>query len=117
MKLDARRLGVLAVLFTASFTAFAQGVTMTWTVDGATRTALVFAPPQANGVAAHKLPLVFAFHGHGGSSQTAAVGMHLQTVWPEAIIVYPQGLKTPSRIDPAGNQYGWQTQRGQTGLH
>src|SRR5215471_2711800 len=117
MKLDARRLGVLAVLFTASFTASAQGVTMTWTVDGATRTALVFAPPQAAGVAAHKVPLVFAFHGHSGTSQTAAAAMHLQTVWPEAIIVYPQGLKTRSRIDPSGDQFGWQVQRGQAGLH
>jgi polyhydroxybutyrate depolymerase len=117
MKSRIGQLAVLSVLLVAASAALAQGVTMTWTVEGATRTALVFAPPQAAGVAAHKLPLVFAFHGHGGTSQTAAVGMHLQTVWPEAVIVYPQGLKTRSKIDPAGNQYGWQMEQGQVGLH
>ncbi|HKF22768.1 MAG TPA: esterase [Candidatus Angelobacter sp.] len=117
MKSRIGRLVVLVTLLAAASAALAQGVTMTWTVDGVPRTALVFAPQPAVGVAAHKLPLVFAFHGHGGTSQTAAVGMHLQTVWPEAIIVYPQGLKSPSRIDPNGNQYGWQMQRGQAGLH
>jgi polyhydroxybutyrate depolymerase len=117
MTLGTGRLLVLAALIAGATGVLAQGVTMNWTVDGVARTALVFAPSQAVGAAAHKLPVIFAFHGHGGTSQTAAVGMHLQTVWPEAIIVYPQGLKTPSRIDPSGDQYGWQVQRGQAGLH
>lgn len=114
------RFGRLVVLFmsmAAAPAALAQGVTMTWTVDGVSRTALVFAPPTTVGVAAHKLPLVFAFHGHGGTMQTAALGMHLHTYWPEAVVVYPQGLKTPSRIDPNGDHYGWQVERGQAGLH
>jgi polyhydroxybutyrate depolymerase len=108
---------VLAALFAVAPRVFAQGVTMTWTVDGDSRTALVFAPPSGPSVAAHKLPLIFAFHGHGGTSQTAALGMHLQTFWPEAVVVYPQGLKTRSKIDPNGDQYGWQVERGQAGLH
>lgn len=94
--------------------AMAQG-TMTWTVDGVTRTALVFAPkPTAAGF---RVPLVFAFHGHGGNMQFAAQGMHLQTLWPEAIIVYPQGLNTPSPVDPQGQHPGWQVEAGQAGLN
>jgi polyhydroxybutyrate depolymerase len=107
---------VLAMFVAAPPAALAQGTTMTWTVDDVQRTALVFAPPTTPGIAAHPLPLVFAFHGHGGTSQTAATGMHLQTFWPEAIIVYPQGLKTPSKIDPNGDNYGWQSKAGQANL-
>src|SRR5262249_35484252 len=95
---------------------FAQ-TTMTWTVEGTTRTALVYAPAPATVSLRH--PLIFAFHGHGGTSQAAAMGMHLQTLWPQAIVVYPQGLPTPtkSQVDPAGNQPGWQVQLGQPGLN
>src|SRR5215831_20946158 len=96
------RFGILlSLVMLASFSrVLAQGTTMTWTVDGVSRTALVFAPkPTAAG---YKVPLVFAFHGHGGNMQAAAMGMHLQTLWPEAVIVYPQGLNTPSTVDPQG---------------
>lgn len=117
MKSRVGQLVVVVALLAAASAALAQGATMTWTVDGVPRTALVFVPPQAAGVAVHKLPLVFAFHGHGGTSQRAALNMHLQTFWPEAVVVYPQGLKTRSRIDPNGDQYGWQMERGQAGLH
>jgi polyhydroxybutyrate depolymerase len=34
-----------------------------------------------------------------------------------AIIVYPQGLKTPSLVDPQGNTFGWQTSAGQPDLN
>jgi polyhydroxybutyrate depolymerase len=104
----------MALLMAAAPAALAQ-TTMTWTIDGIQRQALVFAPGPATN--AHKLPLVFAFHGHGGTMQTAAQGMHLETFWPGAIVVYPQGLKTPSRVDPQGNNFGWQTQAGQAGLN
>jgi len=88
---------------------------MTWTVEGAQRQALVFGPaPSTN---AHPVALVFAFHGHGGTMQAAASGMHLQTSWPGAVIVYPQGLQTPSQIDPSGMGFGWQVRAGQQGLN
>ena len=116
MKFRFAALVVLGLLLVASSVTFAQ-TTMTWTVDGATRTALVFAPPSTPATLAIPHPLIFAFHGHGGTSQTAAVGMHFQTLWPEAVVVYPQGLKTPSKIDSNGDQYGWQVERGQAGLH
>src|SRR5690349_25061243 len=68
---------------------FAQATIMKWTVDGEKREALVFAPTTDMAV---KRPLVFAFHGHGGNMQHASQSMHIHTVWPEAIVVYPQGL-------------------------
>ena len=114
MKARLLKLFLLVILAVSVDSAFAQGTTMTWTVDGVPRTALVFAPqPTAVGGPS---PLIFAFHGHGGTSQTAALGMHFQTLWPEAIVVYPQGLKTPSKIDPNGNSPGWQVVLGQPNL-
>jgi polyhydroxybutyrate depolymerase len=81
-----------------------------WTIDGVQRTAIVFAPASTTGAARH--PLVFAFHGHGGNAQQTAVLMHLQTVWPRAVVVYPQGLNTQTPLDPAGIQTGWQFKYG-----
>ncbi len=114
MKARLLRLLLLMVLAASIDSAFAQGTTMTWTVDGVPRTALVFAPPPTTSAVLH--PLIFAFHGHGGNSQAAAMGMHFQTLWPEAIVVYPQGLKTPSIVDPSGNYPGWQVELGQANL-
>ena len=71
-----------------------------WTVDGIVRQALVYAPAQTSTQAS---PVVFAFHGHGGSMQNAARSFGYHRLWPEAIVVYPQGLKTPGRLtDPQG---------------
>src|ERR1017187_5426682 len=84
-----------------------------WTVDGAVREALVYAPPQASTNAS---PVVFVFHGHGGSMQNAARSFALQRVWPAAIVVYPQGLNTPGRLtDPEGKRAGWQSVTGAQG--
>ncbi|MCP5522580.1 MAG: hypothetical protein H7A46_13650 [Verrucomicrobiales bacterium] len=85
-----------------------------WTVDGMSREALVVLPerpPSDKGA-----PLVFVFHGHGGSMQNAQRSFHLHTVWPEAIVVYPQGLKTPGQLtDPQGRRAGWQHAPGTQG--
>jgi polyhydroxybutyrate depolymerase len=115
MKASVANLFFVVLLAASPALARAQGTSMTWTVDGVSRTALVFAPPQLR-VGGGPFPLIFAFHGHGGTSRTAALGMHLQTLWPEAIVVYPQGLKTPSTVDPAGNFPGWQVELGQASL-
>lgn len=84
-----------------------------WTVQGVTREALIHAPsPDPTDPA----PLVFAFHGHGGSARQAARSFRLHECWPEAIVVYPQGLPTPGRLaDPQGRMAGWQSAVGQLG--
>jgi len=84
-----------------------------WTIEGALREALVYAPPQAR---TNPAPVVFAFHGHGGSMNNAARTFGYHTRWPEAIVVYMQGLKTPGRlVDPEGRQPGWQAATGDQG--
>jgi polyhydroxybutyrate depolymerase len=103
---------VMAVLGLAATCARAnQGQIMEWSVDGEKREALVFAPEPTTVDIKH--PLVFAFHGHGGSMNTASQLMHIQTLWPAAIVVYPQGVDRPSPVDPQGNRPGWEVEANQ----
>lgn len=84
---------------------------MTWTVEGTRREGLVHVPER---LAESGVPLVFGFHGHGGSSLNAARTFRLHQLWPEAIVVYLQGLKTPGPLtDPEGKRSGWQHQEGE----
>jgi polyhydroxybutyrate depolymerase len=81
-----------------------------WTVDGVAREALVCAPSKPSDA---KPPLVFAFHGHGGTMRHAARSFAFHERWPEAVVVYPQGLNTPGRLsDPEGKKPGWQAGPG-----
>ena len=73
-----------------------------WVVDGVARRAVVFSPTAGDGPA----PLVFAFHGHGGTAAHAARTYAFHTHWPEAVVVYPQGLNTPGQLS------GWQATAG-----
>lgn len=78
---------------------------VTWRVDGVERSAIIYAPKSPP---AGKLPLVFSFHGHGDDAQNFQfVGLH--TAWPDAIVVYFQGL--PSR----DGYPGWQVEPGEYG--
>jgi polyhydroxybutyrate depolymerase len=86
------------------------GITMHWTIDGAQRTVIVSAPAPTTAPARHTL--VFAFHGHGGNAPGTAMQMHLHTVWPQAIVVYPQGLNSPTPLDPSATKPGWQFKSG-----
>ena len=82
---------------------------MEWKVDGLTREALVVAPTQPAG---DGHPVVFVFHGHGGTMQSAAKGFAIHTHWPQAVVVYPQGVPSPSPVDPEGKRSGWQIEPG-----
>jgi polyhydroxybutyrate depolymerase len=84
-----------------------------WKVGETAREALLHVPATAK---ASPAPVVFAFHGHGGTMQRAAVSFHYHDVWPEAIVVYMQGLNTPGRLtDPEGKKPGWQNMQGAQG--
>ena len=86
---------------------------MDFTVDGVAREALIHVPTSAKTTPA---PLVFVFHGHGGSARNAARSFALDRAWPEAISVYMQGLNTPGRLtDPEGKKSGWQERAGVLG--
>ena len=103
----------ISILSISMRSATAQGTVMTWTINGEQRKALVFAPAPATSAIKH--PLVFAFHGHGGDMQGTSQSMHIQTLWREAIVVYPQGLHTKAIVDPAGDRSGWQNAAGDYG--
>jgi polyhydroxybutyrate depolymerase len=104
-------LGVIAAVSTVS--AIAQPIPMKWTVAGTERHALVFAPSAS--AAGEKVPVVFAFHGHGGNVQGTSRSMAFQDRWPQALVVYMQGLPTTSKRDPQGKSPGWQHEAGELG--
>src|ERR1700675_1535874 len=89
----------------APHTAAAERKVMTWKVDGATRQAIVYSPSKLAG----KAPLVFSFHGHGDTALNFE-GVGLQDAWPEAVVVYPQGLASSRDGAP-----GWQGEAGRGG--
>ena len=88
-----------------------------WTIDGVQREALIYRPAKstpAEGKAPAKgAPVVFGFHGHGGNARQAARSFRLHEEWPEAVVVYMQGVPTPGRLtDPEGKLNGWQHDPG-----
>jgi polyhydroxybutyrate depolymerase len=114
------RLGAVSLLlFTAGPAAQGQGqsgriASHTWSVGGVARTALVATPitPAPSSGA----PLVLIFHGHGGTSAHSARTFAIHTHWPDAVVIYAQGLPTPGRLsDPAGQRPGWQHAPGEQG--
>ena len=103
-----RRLFFLCFLTTTAFAA--EPTTQSWTVEGTKREALLVAPKDAK---ENPSPLVFVFHGHGGTMKHAHRTMPIHTHFPEAICIYPQGLTTPGQItDPEGKKSGWQHSKG-----
>lgn len=100
----------LAVLFVVSGVwvqlSAAAPVARSWEVAGVKREGLIAGPEKISGIGA---PLVFVFHGHGGSAAQVARSMPVHEFWPEAVVVYLQGLPTPGQLtDPAGRKAGWQ---------
>ena len=86
---------------------------LTWTIDGIQREAIIFTPPTA---ATAATPVIFAFHGHGGTAKYSAAKFNYQKHWPDAISVYMQGLPTPGALtDPEGKRNGWQKSVGDQG--
>ncbi len=98
---------------TVPYAGAAEPARREWQIDGVAREALVYVPETAKEKPA---PLIFLFHGHGGTMQAMVRRYGLHTLWPEAIIVAPQGLNTPGRLtDPEGKKPGWQHTAGDHG--
>ena len=70
-------------------------------VDGVERTALLY-PASAS---RNLVPTVFMFHGFTGNARQASFSARIQDEWPEANVVYPQGLEV-SLLGRKGP--GWQ---------
>ena len=89
---------------------FQAGEIMRWTVDGVDRQAMVYIPGSAKTSAT---PVIFAFHGHGGNMANMSRAHAFDKLWPEAIVVCPQGLNTPGQLtDREGELPGWQRAPG-----
>lgn len=75
-----------------------------WEIDNQTREALVVMPEKSDILP----PLVFVFHGHGGNMRNTSRTFAIHEHWPEAAVVYMQGLPTPGQLtDPDGKRNGW----------
>lgn len=98
-----KRTLILTLLFGAAACYSAELEIRSWTVDGVKREALVHLPKVEK-----PMPLVFVFHGHGGNMRNAARSFNIHELWPEAAVVYMQGLPTPGQLtDPEGKKNGW----------
>jgi polyhydroxybutyrate depolymerase len=111
---------IAALFVSTSLLAVAQQRTpdpfskQTWTVDGVERSAVVASPSAP--VRSAGAPLVLVFHGYGGTSQHSARTFAIHTHWPEAVVIYAQGLPTPGRrSDSEGRWPGWQHAPGAQG--
>jgi len=86
--------------------AFADSKVLTMRVDGIERHAIVFTPKTSA-----PAPLIFAFHGAGDTADNFS-GIELERAWPEAVVVYMEGLPRERNYGPGGF---WQIEKGQTG--
>jgi polyhydroxybutyrate depolymerase len=83
---------------------------LSWRVEDVTRDGMVHIPATA---LTKPAPIIFAWHGHGGSMRNAANSFGYHKLWPEVITVYLQGLNTPGRLtDTEGKKPGWQSRIG-----
>lgn len=87
--------------------------TRTWVIGGATRTGIVATPSRSSALGP---PLVLVFHGHGGTAVNMSRALPIHAKWPEAMVIYLQGLPSPGVIaDAKGRGAGWQTAPGAQG--
>ena len=99
---------LFTLLFLVSFgTTLAQEIpkTIEWNIKGETRKALIYIPATAKTI---PTPIIFAFHGHGGTMLNMYKTRGFDKLWPEAIFICPQGLNTKGVLtDPEGKKSGW----------
>jgi len=101
-----------AVLIFLAIDSLGQTTTETFQIDGSERRALVYSNSKPSG--ASGAPVVFVFHGHGGTAQNAARRFAIQKLWPEAVVVYMQGIPgVVGILDPQAVQSSWQKAPGE----
>lgn len=85
----------------------------TWMIGGVKRTGFVAYPVRKSAAGA---PLVLVFHGHGGTAANMSRSMNIHDQWPEAVVIYLQGVPTSGKIvDREGRRSGWQSKPGELG--
>ncbi len=88
----------------------AEPINQKFNVGGLERTAIIV--PNSVAVPKEGSPLVFIFHGHGGTARNSFNRFEIHRHWPEAVVVYMQGLPTATGRDPNGERPGWQNAPG-----
>lgn len=101
----------LIILTTASIgQAYAGCNQRTLTVHAIERSEIVCAPSSAS----TPMPVLLVFHGRGGSGNDMAAGVRFHEAWPEALVVYLDGLPgIPAPYDKEGRYPGWQLNPGE----
>ena len=92
-----------------------KGETITFPVDGQTRSAIVFRPTQGN---AKNAPIYFVFHGLGGNAKAAVRQFHIQDLDKSAFVVYAEEIPAPDgglRRSRLGGLNTWQIMPKQYG--
>lgn len=98
---------LLALMPYISIFAQAKPQIIKWPINNEIREALVYIPVNAT---TQYTPVIFAFHGHGGTMLNMYKTRGFEKLWPEAIFICPQGLNTVGLLtDPAGKKTGWTT--------
>jgi polyhydroxybutyrate depolymerase len=82
-----RKLLTLLLVLMLPVTAISAPQRLTIKIDGVDRQALVFPPAKATAAA----PTLFVFHGAGDTAENFT-GVGFQDAWPEALVVYMDGL-------------------------
>lgn len=103
--LKAKFCTLLMLFLLASTAAQELPTTLEWTINGEARKALAYIPTNAK---TKPTPVIFAFHGHGGTMLNMYKTRGFEKLWPEAIFICPQGLNTKGMLtDPQGKKSGW----------
>jgi polyhydroxybutyrate depolymerase len=111
---------ITASLFVAASMTFAAETRLTdpnltlmkWDVNGVSREAGVYIPKT---VPTNGCPVVFVFHGRGGSINSIIKYFAFHDQWPEAVVVYMQGLSTSAGGGRAKSDTSWQLNYGEEG--
>jgi len=82
-------------------------------VGSTKRTFLLRLPPGYD--ARSPRPTVLAFHGFTMNAHLMESLVDLTGAWPEALVIYPQGLPRQFETMPVGSQPGWQVTAGELG--
>jgi polyhydroxybutyrate depolymerase len=105
-----------AIVLGASLARGAEPKSVTWNIDGAKRIAIVHSPTQQ---ASDGAPLLLIFHGLSGNkaAESLSRAWHFDECWPEAFVVYMQGLRIPAASTKDSNRTltGWQRTPGDDG--
>ena len=94
---------LLICAYTSLSHAHAGCIQKTLTVNTTERTEIVCVPTSAS----TPMPVLLVFHGRGGSGSDIAEGTRFHEVWPEALVVYLDGLPgIPAPYDIEGRYPG-----------